>query len=72
MNGPVWTAPEWAEGIRRGDRAFIGRALSLVESHLPDDIERAAWLFDGLGPPPQGSFRLGITGNPGAGKSTLT
>ena len=34
MNGPVWTAPEWAEGIRRGDRAFIGRALSLVESHF--------------------------------------
>ena len=72
MNGPVWSAPEWAEGIRRGDRAFIGRALSLVESYLPADKERAAGLFDCLGPPPQGSFRLGITGNPGAGKSTLT
>ena len=72
MNGPSWTPEEWADGIRRADRAFLGRALSLVESQLPADAERAAALFTALGATPQGSFRLGITGNPGAGKSTLT
>ena len=72
MNGPSWTPEEWADGIRRADRAFLGRALSLVESQLPADAERAAALFTALGAAPQGSFRLGITGNPGAGKSTLT
>ncbi|MGA0817807.1 MAG: methylmalonyl Co-A mutase-associated GTPase MeaB [Schleiferiaceae bacterium] len=72
MNGPTWTPEEWAEGIRRADRAFLGRALSLVESTLPDDAERASALFAALGSPPNSTFRLGLTGNPGAGKSTLT
>jgi LAO/AO transport system kinase len=72
MNGPSWTPEEWADGIRRADRAFLGRALSLVESQLPSDADKAASLFAALGIAPQGSFRLGITGNPGAGKSTLT
>jgi len=72
MNGPSWTPEEWADGIRRADRAYLGRALSLVESQLPVDAEHASALFTELGTAPQGSFRLGITGNPGAGKSTLT
>ncbi len=72
MNGPTWTPEEWADGIRRADRAFLGRALSLVESSLSEDAERAAGLFAALGSPRQSTFRLGITGNPGAGKSTLT
>ncbi|MFZ9526569.1 MAG: methylmalonyl Co-A mutase-associated GTPase MeaB, partial [Schleiferiaceae bacterium] len=72
MNGPTWTPEEWADGIRRADRAFLGRALSLVESTLPEDAARAADLFAALGSPHQSTFRLGITGNPGAGKSTLT
>jgi LAO/AO transport system kinase len=72
MNGPTWTPTEWADGIRRADRAFLGRALSLVESSLPEDHERAAELFSELGQSPNATFRLGITGNPGAGKSTLT
>lgn len=72
MNGPSWTPEEWADGIRRADRAFLGRALSLVESQLPADAERAAALFTALGAAPSKTFRLGITGNPGAGKSTLT
>ncbi len=72
MNGPSWTPEEWADGVRRADRAFLGRALSLVESHLDEDAERAAALFAALGPAPQQSVRLAITGNPGAGKSTLT
>lgn len=72
MNGPTWTPTEWADGIRRAERAFLGRALSLVESSLPEDHERAAELFSELGQSPNATFRLGITGNPGAGKSTLT
>ncbi len=72
MNGPTWTPEEWADGIRRADRAFLGRALSLVESSLSEDAARAAGLFAALGSPRQSTFRLGITGNPGAGKSTLT
>lgn len=72
MNGPTWTPEEWAAGIRRADRAFLGRALSLVESSLAEDHARAAELVQALDQPNSHSFRLGITGNPGAGKSTLT
>ncbi len=72
MNGPHWTPQEWADGIRRADRAFLGRALSLVESSLDADVQRASELFAALGAAPESSFRLAVTGNPGAGKSTLT
>jgi LAO/AO transport system kinase len=60
-----------AEGMRRGDRTALARAITLVESTREADQEAAAILFDHLGAPAATSFRLGVTGAPGVGKSTF-
>ncbi|MDI1314435.1 methylmalonyl Co-A mutase-associated GTPase MeaB [Prosthecobacter sp.] len=60
-----------AEGMRRGDRTALARAITLVESTREADQDAAAVLFDHLGPPAAPSFRLGVTGAPGVGKSTF-
>jgi LAO/AO transport system kinase len=58
------------EGLARGDTAALARAISLVENQR-DGFERVlAALHRKIG---KGStHRIGITGPPGAGKSTLT
>lgn len=56
-------------GLRRGEARAIGRAISLVENHGPE----AQALMAGLdGAAIAASLVIGITGPPGAGKSTLT
>jgi len=54
-------------GIRRGDRAAIARAITAIENGLPDASGLAAALAPDLGR----AHVVGITGAPGAGKSTL-
>ncbi len=58
------------EDIRRGDRRALARGITLVENHLPDDPQLArVWESEKAEvPPPR---LVGITGPPGAGKSTL-
>lgn len=59
------------QGIAKGDRNALAQAITLVESKLPIHQEPRSRLLDwavGLG---KTSYRLGITGVPGAGKSTL-
>jgi LAO/AO transport system kinase len=58
-------------GIRAGDRATLGRALTLVESNRPDHRQRARELLAALLPETGGAHRIGITGVPGVGKSTF-
>lgn len=66
-----------AAGLLRGNRAALSRAITLVESSLPDDFARATELFVELTrqqagcPPAKPSLRVGVTGPPGAGKSTF-
>jgi LAO/AO transport system kinase len=62
----------YIEGVRSGDRVTLARAITLIESDLPDDMEPAARLLDGILPYTGKSRRIGITGVPGAGKSTFT
>jgi LAO/AO transport system kinase len=59
------------EGIRAGDIPTLSRAITLVESTLPDHREQARELIAACLPFSGTAFRLGITGVPGAGKSTL-
>lgn len=59
------------QGIREGDRSALARAITLVESSRPDHRVEAAALLEALGPPPAPSLRVGITGPPGTGKSSL-
>jgi len=58
---------QWVERVRAGDRRAVGRAMSAVESHEPKAEPLLQLLFAGAG----GAQVLGVTGSPGAGKSTL-
>jgi LAO/AO transport system kinase len=57
--------------IRSGDRVALARAITLVESAKPEDRVKAQALLDLLLPETGKSIRVGISGVPGAGKSTL-
>ena len=70
MTGADATA-ELAERVRGCDRAAIGQAITLIESQRPADAAAAQELLSALLPHGGGAHRVGITGVPGAGKSTL-
>ena len=59
-----------AAGIRTGDRAMLARAITLIESKRADHRKAAHLLVQELLPLTGKAVRLGITGAPGAGKST--
>jgi LAO/AO transport system kinase len=61
---------ELEAGIRDGARASLSRAITLAESRLREDRESAQELIARLLPDTGGAIRLGLTGVPGAGKST--
>ena len=62
---------EYEAGVLAADRTSLGRAITLVESTRPDHQEQAQELLRRLLPRAGGSHRIGITGVPGAGKSTF-
>ncbi len=65
------TIEEYKSGVLSGDRVALSRAITLVESTLDEDNEMAAHLIDELYQYTGNSFRIGITGVPGVGKSTF-
>ncbi len=62
---------EIAAKLITGDRVALGRAITLIESVKPDDQLRAQELLETLLPKTGKALRIGISGVPGAGKSTL-
>lgn len=64
-------AEYYIEGIRSGDRLILARAITLVESALAEHRELAREVINKLLPDTGRAIRLGITGVPGAGKSTF-
>lgn len=60
-----------AAGVRAGERAALGRAITLVESTSPAHRDAAAALLAQLLPAAGAAHRVGISGVPGAGKSTF-
>ncbi len=64
------TLEELEAGVVGGDRASLSRAITLAESSRPDDQELAQQLIAKLLPRTGGARRVGMTGVPGAGKST--
>jgi LAO/AO transport system kinase len=60
-----------AAAICSGDRVALARAITLIESAKPEDQARAQTLIEQLLPHSGKSIRVGISGVPGAGKSTL-
>ncbi len=60
-----------ADGVLAGRLRNIAKAITLVESSRRDHHGRAEALLEALQPRTGGSFRIGISGAPGAGKSTF-
>ncbi len=56
------------EKLFQNDRRTVARAISMVESDSPASIELLKNLYPKVG----SAYRIGITGPPGAGKSTIT
>jgi LAO/AO transport system kinase len=59
--------PQLIERLRQGDVRALARAVSLVENDAPSARQILSSCFPLTGP----ALRIGITGPPGAGKSTL-
>lgn len=66
-----FSVASYVEGILAGDIAVLGQAVTLVESALPQHQEVAQEVIEKCLPYAGNSIRLGITGVPGAGKSTF-
>jgi LAO/AO transport system kinase len=64
------TAGDYVEGILKGDPSILGQAVTLVESTLPEHIAVAQEVIEKCLPYSGNSVRIGISGVPGAGKST--
>lgn len=61
-------------GVLAGDRTWLARTITLVESTHPDHRAVAAEVLEQLAPHAAAAadaHRVGVTGPPGAGKSTL-
>jgi LAO/AO transport system kinase len=59
------------DGILRGDRAVLAQAITLIESSRAADRELAEQIVEDCLPHSGHSIRVGITGVPGAGKSSV-
>lgn len=69
---PRRLAPEiYIEGIRRGDRVMLSRAITVCESNRPEDKIISRQILHLCTPMSGKSIRIGITGSPGVGKSTF-
>ncbi len=64
-------AQGYVAGVRGGDRAILARAITLIESERPAHAVLAQEVLDTLLPHTGGAYRVGISGVPGAGKSTF-
>jgi LAO/AO transport system kinase len=62
---------EYVDGVLRGDRTALGQAITLIESSRADDTELAQDILEHCLPHTGNSIRVGITGVPGVGKSTV-
>lgn len=68
---PRLSAEAYTAGILRGDITILSQAVTLVESNLPADQEIAQKVIEACLPYSGNAIRVGITGVPGAGKSTF-
>lgn len=67
---PQLTANDYVEGILKGNVSILGRAVTLVESRAEAHQALAQEVIEKCLPYTGNSRRIGITGVPGAGKST--
>lgn len=65
-----YTVSQYVDGILKGDIAILSQAVTLVESLKPEHHDKAQEIIEKCLPYSGNSIRVGITGVPGAGKST--
>jgi LAO/AO transport system kinase len=65
------SADEYIKGVAAGDRVILSRAITLIESNNPRHFKKAQEVLQVLLPKTGSALRIGITGVPGAGKSTI-
>ena len=65
------TVQDYIDGVLACDRTVLSRAITLVESNAPAHFDLAQQVISGVLPHTGGAVRVGITGVPGAGKSTF-
>lgn len=66
-----YSIEDLVEGIKKGNRSLLSRAITLIESNLSDLQKKSEAVVDGCMPFSGNSVRVGITGVPGVGKSTF-
>lgn len=67
----ILSAEAYINGILNGDMVLLSKAITLIESNLAAHQEVAQQVISGCLPHSGKALRLGITGVPGAGKSTF-
>ena len=65
------TVADYINGVLKNDKTILARTITLIESNAPDHYDKAREVLKALLPYSGKSLRVGITGVPGAGKSTL-
>ena len=65
------TVNDYVNGVLKNDKTILARAITLIESNSPDHYQTAQEVLKQLLPHSSRSLRIGITGVPGCGKSTL-
>lgn len=66
----TYSVSEYVDGIRKGNISILGQAVTLIESSKPEHQAIAQEVIEKCLPYTGDSVRIGITGVPGAGKST--
>jgi LAO/AO transport system kinase len=62
---------DYVSGVSEGSRTILSRAITLIESNNPQHFAKAQQVLQRLLPRTGKALRIGITGVPGAGKSTM-
>lgn len=70
-NRMVLSEDDYVNGVLSGDRMTLSRAITLIESNSPRHFKKAQRVLQRLLPYTGKALRIGITGVPGAGKSTM-
>jgi LAO/AO transport system kinase len=66
-----YTAAEYISGILNKDRIMLSKAITVIESSRPEDAETGQEILQACLQLQKQSRRIGISGAPGAGKSTF-
>jgi len=66
-----YSVDEYVSGILAGNISILSQAITLLESSLPEHYNTAQLIIEKCLPYSSKSLRIGITGVPGAGKSTF-